>query len=108
MDPAPLLDRVLDDEGLTGDLDEPEAGALVAALADRVRGIAASTKDAPAARRKVDALCRRARQVAAVVAAARDLGPPAARELAAGHGLPWPADATRPATLLAGLLTALD
>lgn len=108
MNPAPLLDRLLDDEGLTGDLDEPEAGTLVSALADRVRAIAANAKDVQAARRMVDELCRRGRQVAAVVAAVRDQGPVAVRELADRHGLPWPTDATRPATLLAGLLKALD
>jgi hypothetical protein len=71
MDPTPLLDRVLDDEGLTAGLDEPEASSLIRALADRVRAVAAATSEADDARRRTDALCRRARQIATEVRAAK-------------------------------------
>ena len=69
MDPDPLLDRVLDDEGITAGLDEAEAMALLRAASDRVRSIAATTNDVAAARRDVELLCRRARQIADAVAA---------------------------------------
>ena len=50
VDPAPLLDRVLDDEGITAGLDEAEAMTLLRAVSDRVRSIAAATNAAAAAR----------------------------------------------------------
>ena len=68
MHPAPFLDRLLDDEGLTAGLDEPEAMLLLGALSDRVRDIAAATTDVAAAKRLVDRLCRCGRQLANEVA----------------------------------------
>src|SRR5262245_32281795 len=65
VDPAPLLDRVLEDEGLTAGLDEPEASLVVRTLGDRVRAIAAATADESDARRQVEALCRRVRRMVA-------------------------------------------
>ena len=70
MDPAPLLDRILDDEGLTAGLDEPEAMLLIRTLTDRVRRMAAGAENAAAARRQTEALCRRARQIAEAAGAA--------------------------------------
>jgi hypothetical protein len=70
MDPAPLLNRVLDDEGLTAGLDEPEATLLIRTLGDRVGAIAAAAPDASIARKQTEALCRRARQVVATALAA--------------------------------------
>jgi len=75
MDPGPLLDRVLDDEGITSGLDEREAMALVRAVSDRVRALAAGTNDASRATKQVNELCRRARQVAQAVAASGTTGP---------------------------------
>jgi hypothetical protein len=69
MDPAPLIDRILDDEGITADLDEDEAMALLRALSERVRELAGATEDAAAARREVDLLARRGRQIADKVTA---------------------------------------
>ncbi len=63
MDPGPLLDRVLDDEGLTAGLDEADAALVVRTLGDRVRQIAARTQDVATARNQVDALCRQARTI---------------------------------------------
>jgi hypothetical protein len=63
MDPAPYLDRILDDEGITAGLDEPEAAIMIRALGDHVRQIAAATNDPTTANREVDHLCRRARQI---------------------------------------------
>jgi hypothetical protein len=69
LDPTPLLDRILDDEGLTEGLDEPEAGVLLRELAERVRRVAADTTDPALARRKTEVLCRQARAAAKAVAA---------------------------------------
>lgn len=71
MDPTPLIDRVLDDEGLTAGLAEPEAILLIRSLTDRVRAAAASTRDEEVTRRRTEALCQRARQIAAEVRAAK-------------------------------------
>jgi len=70
MDPTPLIDRILDDEGLTAGLDEPEAMALIRGLSDRVRAMAARVADPATARKQAEALCRRARQIAATTRAA--------------------------------------
>jgi hypothetical protein len=107
MDPSPFLDRILDDEGLTGDLDEAEATVLVRALVERVRAIAAGSADRGAVHTRVQALVGRARQIAAVVAATRDHGTTEGRAVAARHGLRWPAGATTPAAVLEGLLAEL-
>src|SRR5215211_2061813 len=100
MDPAPLLERVLDDEGLSAGLDEPEATLLVQALVSRVRLLAAGTDDSAQARRQTDELCRVARQVAQVAVSLRDGGEPAARAVAAQSGLPWPPGAKTPAEVV--------
>jgi hypothetical protein len=108
MDPAPFLDRALDDEGLTAGLDEPEAAVLVQALAGRIRALAAAT-DAPArARQQTEEVCRRARQIARTAATFRDAGEAAARTTAAETGLPWPSGAKTPAEVVRRLLPALD
>jgi len=75
MDPGPLLDRVLDDEGIASGLDEREAMALVRAVSDRVRALAAGTNDASRAAKQVNDLCRQARQIAEAVAASGTTGP---------------------------------
>jgi hypothetical protein len=82
-----LIDRVLDDEGLTAGLAEADATLLIRAATDRVRAVAAHTEDPATAKRKVDELCRQARQMAAKATA--DPQPTAAlRRLLAD----WPAD----------------
>jgi hypothetical protein len=81
MDPAPLIERILDDEGLTSGLDEAEASLLLKELADRARHIAATAGDLPAARRRVEALCRSAREVARRTEEARQVGEPPASAL---------------------------
>jgi hypothetical protein len=108
MDPAPLMERVLDDEGLTDGLDEPEAMLLVDALTRRVQALAAGTTDAAQARRQTDDLCRLARQVAQAAASLRDHGEAAARAEAAQSGLRWPAGAKTPGEVVRRLLGALD
>ncbi|HKB06015.1 MAG TPA: hypothetical protein VKD90_27720 [Gemmataceae bacterium] len=108
MDPAPLLERVLDDEGLTAGLDEPEATLLVEALTKRVQTLAAGTTDAAQARRQTDELSHVARQIAQAAASLRDQGEAAARAAAAQGGLRWPAGAKTPLEVVRRLLGALD
>lgn len=71
MDPTSLIDRILDDEGLTDGLDEPESILLIRALTDRVRAAATAATNAEIARRQTEALCRRAREIAAGVRVAK-------------------------------------
>ena len=108
MDPAPLLDRVLDDEGLTAGLDEAEGTLLVQALTSRARMLAAGTDDSAQARRQTDELCRLGHQVAQVAVSLRERGETAARAVAAQAGLRWPAGAKTPAEVVRRLLEALD
>lgn len=84
MDPTPLIDRILDDEGLTAGLDEPEAMLLIRALTTRVRLAASNAANGDAARRQTEALCRRAREIAVQVRAAKpgQAGPILSRLLA--------------------------
>lgn len=70
MDPTPLIDRILDDEGLTAGLDEHEAMRLIQALTDRVRMAAESATNGGTARRQTELLCRQARAIAAEIRAA--------------------------------------
>jgi hypothetical protein len=108
MDPSLLLERVLDDEGLTAGLDEADASFIVRAVSDRVRALAGRANDDSVARRQTDALCRRARQITRVAVAFRDNGEPAARELAAAHGLRWPAGAASAGDVVRRMIGALD
>jgi hypothetical protein len=61
VDAQPLIERVLDDEGLTGDLDEAAAEALVKRLVAEVERIAATADNMAAARAQVAELVRNAR-----------------------------------------------
>jgi hypothetical protein len=108
MDAGLLLDRILDDEGLTSGLDEPEAMALIELLTTRVRQVAEATTDAALARRQTDDLCRRARQIGQVAVTLRDEGEAAARSMAERHNLRWPAGAGTPANLIHRMAGALD
>jgi len=105
VDAAPLLDRVLDDEGLTSGLDEPEATLLVQALSARVRKLMADAKDEATARKQVDDICHLARRISEVVATFRDAGEATARTTATRYALVWPAGVKSPAELLSRLMT---
>jgi len=61
VDAQPLIERVLDDEGLIGDLDEAAAEALVKRLVAEVERIAATADSMAAARAQVADLVRNAR-----------------------------------------------
>jgi len=64
VDPSPLIERILDDEGLTAGLAEPEATLLIRSLIDRVRAMACDTSDPALAARQSEALCRQAHHIA--------------------------------------------
>ena len=81
MDEGPLIERVLNDEGLTSDLDEAAATQLLQELAARVHKIAAAAMDSTAALRETEDLCRSARQVVRQVTAATQAGEPQASAL---------------------------
>jgi hypothetical protein len=83
-----LRDRILDDESLTGDLDEGDATVAVAwalARAAPLEGTAGAAAD-------VDALCRRLRAAGKVHAAIRDGDTVAAATWAARAGITVPGD----------------
>jgi len=85
MDPAPYLDRVLDDEGITAGLDEPEATMMIRVLGEHVRRIAAASNDPATASREVERLCRTARRIAGDLTrlpASKDRGAQLERKLA--------------------------
>lgn len=67
MDAEPLLERILDDESVRGDLDDEAAMLLLDWLAARVRKLADTTSSEAAARKEVDALARRGRAISRLV-----------------------------------------
>jgi hypothetical protein len=88
--PKPLLSPILDDEGLTRGLGDPEARVLVEWLVDQVDHLAAGTAE-DVARAAVLRLCRRARAVVRFVylwCQRGDHG--AACQLAAAERFHWP------------------
>ena len=72
MDPEPFVSRLLDDEGLTGELAGASAERLVAWLAGRAERLAAGARSAAEARSRVAALARRGRELARAAAKAAD------------------------------------
>jgi hypothetical protein len=104
VDAGLLLDRVLDDEGLTAGLDEPEASLLVQVLSAQVQKLAAETGDEAIAQRQVDELCRTARRISDVVSTFRDAGEATARTTAGRYGFAWPAGVRSPTELVKRLL----
>jgi hypothetical protein len=91
MRPEPFVSRILDDEGLTTDLEGLEAELLVEWLVHRAERIAAAAKSEAAAWKQIEVLCKRARVIsrfAALWNGPVDLGE--AATLAQREGLPWP------------------
>lgn len=104
MDATPLIERVLEDEGITSGLEESEAALMVKLLTNKVGEIAAGTNDAASARQRVDGLCRNARRIGRVVECYRDEGEASARLKAEQFAMRWPDDARDSSALLQGLL----
>ncbi len=104
MDPTPLIERVLEDEGIASGLEERETTLLIEALTKKVQEIAAGTNDASSARQHVEALCRNARRLARVVESFRDVGESEAKAQAKQFGLLWPTGVKDSESLLQALL----
>ena len=63
MDAGRFVSRVLDDEGLTDGLNDPEARMLIEWVVAEVEHIAEELDAEPAAWREVESLCRRVRGI---------------------------------------------
>lgn len=100
MDATPFVNRILEDEGLTSDLNEAEAMALNSSLLQRVRGIVGTAENEEAAWKQVDSLCRRGRNIARAFSAFRDGDVRTASEIARAGGLAWPQELPDNAELL--------
>ena len=85
------MSRVLDDEGLTDGLNDPEARLLIEWLVAEVEHIADELRSEPAAWREVEDLCRRIRGIRRFVSLwchRQDHG--AAAQLVAAERFAWP------------------
>jgi len=86
-----LVSRILNDEGLTDGLTDPEARMLVEWLVERVEHIADESRSEPEAWSQVEALCKRVRAFRRFVSLwchTQDQG--AAAQLAAAERFAWP------------------
>jgi hypothetical protein len=86
-----FVDRILDDEGLTAGLTDPEARMLIEWLVEEVEHIADKADSEPEAWKQVEELCRRMRGIRRFVSLwchTQDHG--AAIQLAAAERFPWP------------------
>ncbi len=85
-----IVGRVLDDEGLIGDLDESEAQQLIewaVKQAEQIASAAASEKQALA---RVEKLCGQGRAIARLVTLFCHDDQKGAERLAKAENLPWP------------------
>jgi hypothetical protein len=108
MDPGPLIDRILDDEGIAAGLDEADAIVLVNTLIDRVRVMAERESDIALVSRKTEALCQWARKIAEVVCARRDKGAAWALIVAGRLGLQLTRKHSSPSDLLRILVADMN
>jgi hypothetical protein len=86
-----FVSRILDDEGLTSGLNDPEARLLVEWLIDQVERIRGRTESETAAWQRIETLCRRARGIRRFVSLwchVADHG--AATQLVAAERYGWP------------------
>jgi hypothetical protein len=72
MPPEPYVNRILDDEGLVGDLESEAAQRLVAWLVRSAEHLAGQAPSDAIARAAIEALCQRGREIAKSAAAAPD------------------------------------
>lgn len=103
-----FIERLLEDEGLVGALDDPEASWLVETLTDRALRACQRAKTLPEAEFAVGVIRQFGRDVSEIVSTWRDDGPARAAELARHCKLPWPPpNAKTPADVLKWLLQSL-
>lgn len=87
MDSELYVQRLLDDEGLTSDLDEGDATKLLAGLTQRVED---AVRRRTASDAWVNQLAQRGRVIAQIVALVRGDRIDAAKQLACTHQFRWP------------------
>ena len=91
MDAELAVSQILEDEGLTSDLDEAEATALTQWLVAEAKNIASHAASEEAGWKLIKARKQLARKIAKTVATFRDEGPVKAGQYAKQEHLPWPA-----------------
>lgn len=101
MDAEPLIERILNDEGLTGDLPEQEAELLIKWLVTRAEMLAKTEKLLPTAQKRLEEVCRNARGAVQVFVAGMAKQDPS--KIAQQLGLLWKRGDT-----LASLLAQLE
>jgi hypothetical protein len=104
----PLLSHILDNEGLTRGLGDPEARILVEWLVERAERLAEDTPSEGAAWAEVGRLCRKARGIARFVGLwchQRARGPAAQLAAAERFNWPLPVSAVDPCELMHSILT---
>lgn len=90
MDAEAAINQVLEDEGLTSDLDEDEAVIMTNWLTTVVQTIARQAASDDAAWKQIKDQRKLGRNMAKVVACYREQGLDQAKSLAANMQLPWP------------------
>ena len=90
MDPQAFVELVLEDEGLTGDLDEAAASCLVEQLTSAVKSLVAKSADEDEAGIKVAKARKNGRSLARIAAHFQDGDTDQASQEAAGLGWAWP------------------
>jgi hypothetical protein len=96
-----FIERLLEDEGVVGALDDTEASLLVETLTDRALRACQRAKTVAEAEVAVGRIRQFGRDVSEVVSTWRDDGPDKAAELAKRNKLPWPpTNAKTPADVL--------
>ena len=91
MDAELAVNQVLDDEGLTSDLEEADATVLTRWLVAEVEKLARQATSEEAGWKQIKARRQQARQAARAVALFRDQGWAKASQYAQQEKLPWPA-----------------
>jgi hypothetical protein len=103
-----LVGRILEDEGIRGDLTDDGAELLVGWLVRQAEAIISKNKSESAAQSQIDALCQRGLTFAQFVGKAKT-DSDAAAALAKAERLPWPfskAETTEEVTLMRKVLEA--
>ncbi|HEV8060281.1 MAG TPA: hypothetical protein VGP68_10430 [Gemmataceae bacterium] len=84
-----LIGRILDDEGLRGDLSDDAAQPLIDWLVQQAELAISKSESQASARKLIDTLCQRGRTIAQFITQAKD-DPEGAAQLAKAERLPWP------------------
>jgi hypothetical protein len=88
-----LIGRILEDEGLRGDLTDEGAEPLMKWLVQQAEAAIDASKSEADARKRIDELCQRGRSIARFVTLAAE-DPKEAAKLAKTEKFPWPLKGT--------------